>query len=656
MADGQHIEVAKCYVTIVPSLEGSRTSIANEMGATIEPAAKETGEKSGKHLGEGMAKGLKATAAVIGAAMTAATAAAVGTGKAFINAANDVAAYGDNIDKMSRKMGVSSTFFQEFDFIAQHAGTSMESLKTSMKTLANAAVNGSDAFEKLGISEQEVASLSQEDLFKRTIAALQGVEDTTTRTALASKLLGKGATELGALFDMSAEETEALRQQVHDLGGVMSEDAVQAAAKYQDEMQNMQTALTGVKNNIMSQFLPGISSVMTGLSKVFSGNGGVAEVQQGLQSIITNITKMAPQFFQIATSLINGILAGFAPMLPQLVSSIFGFIQTGLLTLVSLIPQLTPVITQGLQGVATALMTCLPVLIQALIDMVGQLVQWLASGDNVKTFVDGILQLVSTIAEGLADMLPVLLPAIVNIIGQIADSLTDPKNVKMIVTSALYIVGAVVVALVKALPEIGGVIVKLCTNIVGQLKDLGSTIISRIGPWFSQTISKIGGFVSDVIGKVSSLPNKVIQIGRDLAAGLWKGINEKLQWLKGKIDSFGKSIVDKVRSVFKVHSPSRVFAQIGSFLAEGLGVGWDDTLPDVRTDMAKSLNGLTGNMSATVTATGTPGEYMGNNTTYNGGAVTINVYGAEGQSVTQLADAVADRLAAMTARKGAVYA
>lgn len=656
MADGQHIEVAKAYVTIVPSMEGSQKTIKTEMGLAVEPAAKEVGEKSGKHLGETMAKGLKATGAVIGAAMTAATAAAVATGKAFINAANSTAQYGDNIDKMSKKMGVSSTFFQEFDFIAQHAGTSMESLKTSMKTLANAAVNGSDAFKKLGISQEEVANLSQEDLFRRTITALQGVEDTTTRTALASKLLGRGATELGALFDMSAEETEALRQQVHDLGGVMSDEAVKAAANYQDQLQNMQTALTGVKNNMMSQFLPGISSVMTGLSKVFSGKGGVDEIKNGLQSIIGNITSMAPQFFSIATTLVNGILQGFAPMIPSLVSSIFDFLQTGLLTLVSLIPQLTPVITQGFQGVASALLTCLPVLIQALIDITSQLVQWLASDNNVKVFVDGIFQLVSTLAEGMADVLPVLLPAIVNIIGQIADSLTDPKNVKMILTSVLYIVGAVVVALVKALPEIGGVIVKLGVNIIQTLKELGSSILSRIGPWFSQTISKIGGFVSDVIGKIAALPNKVIQIGRDLAAGLWKGINEKLQWLKGKIDSFGKSIVDKVRSVFKVHSPSKVFAEIGTFMAEGLGVGWEDTLPEVRTDMAKSLNGLTGNMSATVTANGPAGALTENNTTFNGSPITVIVNAAEGQSVNAIADAVIDKISNMTTRKGAVYA
>ena len=656
MADGQHFEVAKAYVTIVPSMEGSQKTIATEMGAAVEPAAKEVGEKSGKTLGESMAKTLKATGAVIGAAMTAATAAAVATGKAFINAANSTAQYGDNIDKMSQKMGISAKAYQEWDFVMQHAGSSIDSLKTSMKTLANAAVSGNDAFTKLGITQEQIANMSQEDLFGATISALQNVTNETERTALASKLLGRGATELGALFNMSAEETEGLKQQVHDLGGVMSDDAVKAAAKYQDEMQNMQTALTGVKNNMMSQFLPGISSVMTGLSKVFSGKGGVDEIKKGLTSIIANITALAPQFFSIATTLVNGILQGFAPMIPSLVSSIFNFLQTGLLTLVSLIPQLTPVITQGLQGVASALLTCLPVLIQALIDITSQLVQWLASENNVKVFVDGILQMVSTLAEGLADVLPVLLPAIVNIIGQVADSLTEPKNVKMIVTSVLYIVGAVVVALVKALPEIGGVIVKTTANALQLLKEFGASILSRIGPWFTETLGKIGTFASNVIAKIATLPSKVIEIGRNLVAGLWKGINEKLQWLKGKIESFGKSIVDKVRSVFQVHSPSKVFAEIGSFLAEGLGVGWDDSLVDVRSDMAKSLNGLTGNMSATVTAQGTAGALTENNTTFNGGPITVIVNAAEGQSVKAIANEVINILSDATERKGKVYA
>ena len=657
MADGKHIEVAKAYVTIVPSLEGSQKTIATEMGAAVEPAAKQAGEKGGKSLGENLAKGLKATTAVIGAAMAAATAGVVATGKAFINAANDVASYGDNIDKMSQKMGVSAQGYQEWDFIMKHAGASIDSLKGSMKTLANAAVNGSDAFKQLGISQQDIANMSQEELFNKTISALQNVQDETTRTALASKVLGKGATELGALFNMSSEETEGLRKQVHDLGGVMSDDAVKAAATYQDSMQNMQTSLTGIKNNLMGQFLPGMSSVMQGLSKVFSGDkSGMGAITTGIQSVIQNITAMAPQFITIISTIVNSLITAFGPMLPQLVSALFGFITQVLTTFTTMIPQLTPVITMGLQGIAQALLTCLPVLIQGLMGVITGIVTWLSSGDNVKMFVDGILQLVSTLAEGFADMLPILLPAIVNIIGQIAQSLTDPKNVKMIVQSVLYIVGAVVMALVKALPEIGGVIVKLGANILGLLRDLGSSILAKMGPWFTETIGKIGTFVANVIGKIAALPGKVIEIGKNLVAGLWKGISEKLNWLKDRIDSFGKGIINKVRSVFSVHSPSKVFAEIGGFLAEGLGVGWESEIGDVQSDMAKSMTGLTGNMTATVTANGSASALAGNSTAYNGSPVTINVYASEGQDVNSLANVIADKLEAMTARKKVVYA
>ena len=88
MANGEHIEVAKAYVTIVPSLEGSQQTIATELGAVASPASKEVGEQSGKDFGDALATGIKAAAGVIAAAMTAVVGAAVATGKAFIDTAN----------------------------------------------------------------------------------------------------------------------------------------------------------------------------------------------------------------------------------------------------------------------------------------------------------------------------------------------------------------------------------------------------------------------------------------------------------------------------------------------------------------------------------------------------------------------------------------
>lgn len=662
MADGKHIEVAKAYITLIPSLEGSQKTIATEMGAVVEPAAKETGEKSGKKFGEHMAKGLKSTAAVIGAAMTAATAAAVATGKAFINAANGVASYGDNIDKMSQKMGISAQSYQEWDFIMKHAGASIESLKGSMKTLANAAVSNSDAFKQLGISQQDIANMSQEELFNKTISALQNVQDETTRTALASKVLGRGATELGALFNMSSEETESLRQQVHNLGGVMSDEAVKAAATYQDEMQNMQTALTGVKNNMMGSFLPGISSVMSGLSKVFSGKGGIGEIQSGLGSIISNITRLAPQFFQVATVLINGLLQGFAPMLPSLVSSIFSFLQTGLLMLVSLIPQLTPVITEGLKGVGSALLTALPVLIQALIGMAQEIVLWLASEENTATFVSGIVQLISILAESIASSLPVLLPALINIIGQVADVLTRPDTLSTIIKSVLYIVGAVVVALVKALPEIGGVIVKTTVNAFNTLKQLGSQLVSKIGPWLASVWSGIKAWFSSLPGKLSEAfqsakttilgwGKSAVTWGADMIKGFINGIKQKASALGSAIKNLAKNYIAKflhfsVPDAGPLADADTWMPDMVDLMATGL--------KDAAPEMQAAVNDFAGNMNANITATAVPGGLETGNT-YNGGAVTINVYGAEGQDVNALADVIAYKLEEMTRRRQAVY-
>ena len=678
MADGKHIEVAKAYVTIVPSMEGSQKTIATEMGAVVEPAAKETGEKSGKHFGESLAKGLKATAAVIGAAMTAATAGAIATGKAFINAANSTAQYGDNIDKMSQKMGISTKAYQEWDFVMQHCGTSIESLKPSMKTLANAAVKGSDAFDKLGISQQDIANMSQEELFGKTISALQNVKNETERTALASKLLGKGATELGALFNMSADETDALKQQVHDLGGVMSDDAIKAAANYQDEMQNMKTALTGVKNNIMSQFLPGISSVMTGLSKVFSGNGGVEEIRAGLQSVISNIQKMAPQFMSIATTLINSLISGFAPMLPSLVSSIFSVMTQAIVTVSSMIPQLMPVIISGIQGALSAVMQALPIIIDGLTQLVMSIVTWLSSGDNVSKMVSGLVALVSQIADSISMVLPVLLPAIVEVISQLAIALTDEKNVTTLINAALTLVGAIAVAIGKALTKIPALVKGVFSNlvnlmasflewivpkvadgianIVNKVKTFGSNLANSIKTWFSNTLGKIGGFVSDIITKIKELPGKALSIGKDLIAGLWNGISDKIDWIKDKIKGMGSAITKAIKGVFGIHSPSKIWReQIGQNLGLSIGLGFGDVVDDVKKDMMTDMNGLTASMTADVSAH-TSGDALGGPTTnYNGGAVTINVYAAEGQDVNSLANVIAEKLEAMTARKRAVY-
>lgn len=682
MANGEHIEIAKAYISVIPSLEGSQKQITTELTGVTNEAAEKAGSESGAKFGDKFAGALKATAGVIAGAMAAATAGAIATGKAFIDATNDVATYGDEVDKMSQKMGISATSYQEWDFVMQHAGTSIESLKGSMKTLANAAVNGSDAFNALGISQEQIASMSQEELFGATITALQNIEDETTRTALASQVLGKGATELGALFNMSAEETEALKKQVHDLGGVMSDDAVKDAAAYVDAMTDMKTSLKGLKTSMMSQFLPGVTSVMTGLAKVFSGNGGIGEIQSGLESVISKITELAPQFLQLGETLILSLLSGFAPMLPQLVSTLFSVLIQGIVTITSMIPQMMPSIISGIQGIMAALFDALPVIISGLNALIMALVTWLADGNNVQTFVNGLINLVSLICNQLGEILPVLLPAIVTIISEVALALTDPSNVQILLQAVLAVAKGIFEALVNTVPV-------LINFVIGLFGNLGE-LMAQFLDWASDGVANgIGAIVNFVKGIGTKIKTGISNFWTNIKNNFTNGINNiksfvtnGLNAIKDKFTSIFETVktvvkngIDKVKSFFEFdwelpHIDLPHFSVSGSFSLDpprvpSFGISW---YAKAMTE-PMMLNGATifGAQNGRLLGGGEVGsevvigkdkllDMMREAVGINGQPITINVYGAEGQSIEALADAVAYKLQDMTTRKGAVYA
>ena len=274
-------DIGTAYVRIEPTAQGISGKIEKELGGVGASAGTSFNKGFGSVLG-GVGK---ATLGI--AAAGAAGLATLGAG--VVSASKDVASYGDNIDKMSQKMGMSAQAYQEWDAVMQHSGTSMETMKSSMKTLASAAETGKDAFKELGISQEQIANMSQEQLFEATISALQNVEDETQRTYLAGQVLGRGATELGALLNTSAEDTQAMRDRVRELGGVMSDDAVKASAAFQDQLQDMQTAFQGLSRNMVSEFLPDITQVMSGLTEIFSGN-----TEEGISQISEQIISFRP--------------------------------------------------------------------------------------------------------------------------------------------------------------------------------------------------------------------------------------------------------------------------------------------------------------------------------------------------------------------------
>lgn len=77
-----------------------------------------------------------------------------------------------------------------------------------------------------------------------------------------------------------------------------------------------------------------------------------------------------------------------------------------------------------------------------------------------------------------------------------------------------------------------------------------------------------------VVSGLKSLPGKLKGVGVDLIKGLWNGISDMAGWIKGKIEGFGKTVLNSLKNFFGIKSPSRVMAeQVGKFLPQGLASG-----------------------------------------------------------------------------------
>lgn len=406
----------------------------------------------------------------IGVASAAALASATAAIGAAVKGASEMASYGDNIDKMSQKLGMSTEAYQEWDAILQHSGASIDSMQASMKTLATAAETDSEAFAKLGLSQAEIANMSQEELFGATITALQNVESETERTYLAGQLLGRGATELGALLNTSAEDTEAMRQRVHELGGVMSEDAVKASAQFKDNLQDLQTAVDGVKRGVVGGFLPALNDIMAGFTSLVAGEEDAStQIESGIEAFIEEFTHVGEKVGEIAGTIVPAIVDAIIEQLPSIVQMGADTILTLALGIADTIPQLIPTIVAVMFTIVDTLI------------------------DNVDTLIDAAIAIIVALANGVIDALPRLIAKAPQVIIALASALIEnaPK-------------------LLKAGAEIIKELIKAISDMVGDFITVGENLLD--------------GLKQGVKNKALALANSV----KDAVKGAWDGAKKFL--------------------------------------------------------------------------------------------------------------------------------
>lgn len=642
-------------------------------------------ESKASTFGDRLKGGLANAGKIAVGAVTAVAGAATAAGAAFWKGTSDLAAYGDNIDKMSQKMGMSASSYQEWDAILQHSGTSIESMKTGMKTLAAAAETGSDAFEALGLSQEEIAGMSQEELFGATITALQNVESETQRTYLASKLLGKGGTELGALLNTSAEDTEKMRKRVHELGGVMSDEAVKSAAAFQDSLQDMTTAFSGVKRGIMSEFMPSITQVMDGLTEIFAGNGegGMEMLKEGISSFLTNLQEAVPKVIEAGGMILESLYQAILENLPQIAE---GGTQ--------LIVQLVIAITESLPSLVEAGITMIVTIAKTLWDSMPQIleagkgaVQSLVGGMDPAELITKAGQLLTSFLQTALSYLPQLMDAGISFVGKMAQGVQN--NLPQIMQALTDILRNLLTLIMQNLPEFlqkglelimsmaEGIIQNLptiVTSMTQTLVQLIATIAENLPEFLAKGIELLAQLAAGIIQAIPQLVGQIPQvisgivdafgsydwgsIGWNLIQGIGQGIYNAAGDLVNAAINVVADAWNSMTSWLGIASPSKKAEKfLGRYWAEGIGKGFEEYMPvdDMVGVIDDAFEDIGDHMAVPEFADSTSYTVDTEGSRAGTFAPVINVYGAEGQDVSDLADIVMERMTFLYEREGAAY-
>lgn len=131
------------------------------------------------------------------------------------------------------------------------------------------------------------------------------------------------------------------------------------------------------------------------------------------------------------------------------------------------------------------------------------------------------------------------------------------------------------------MPVLTDLITKIVSFIIEHLPEIlecGIQIVVAIAKGIGQAVAKVAAPIWEVVkGAAQAVKDKVdsmVAAGKELVTGIFKGIKEKTDWIKNKIKSWVGNVTDFVKGIFKIGSPSKLWAdEIGQWLPAGAAEG-----------------------------------------------------------------------------------
>lgn len=486
------------------------------------------------------------------------------------------------------------------------------SLRAMLSRLASPTQEVEEAFEQLGISASEALTNADGSMkpLSETIEILRGSMsglDEATKASVASGIAGTEAMSgLLAIVNSSDADFEKLTESIANADGTAQRMAETMEDNLEGAITIMKSAVEGFGISLYETFsvkakdgVKTLTDYISRLQKAFE-SGGMQGLLTEFDSVMTDalgvVTEYLPKIISVGGSVVGSLANGIVRNLPALADAAL-----------EIVFQFSDSIIDGI-----------PNLISTIVEVVEKITGKLFSVDTLTKISDTGLKFVTALSEGLISAIPELLQAAPVIIGNLVAGLIValPK----IIDAGIEILMSLLNGILDSIPNLVAAIPTITMAIVnGILTNLDDIILAAI----QITLSIAMGMIEAIPNMITQLPRIFLaivnafkefnwkDIGSSLLTGIWNGINDKVEWLKGKV----QGVVDKIKGWFTgkdgfdEHSPSKWSKKVFQYVMDGGVNGIDAGMPGMMSAVSSAVNSIksgfdVGTISARASASG----------------------------------------------------
>lgn len=346
--------------------------------------------------------------------------------------------------------------------------------------------------------------------------------------------------QLNQIAQAMGTTTDALGEGLRN-GTISMEDFMSIIDKLNKEgvdgFENFETQARNATGGIETSMKVAQAAVTRGLTSIMNAIGG-AEINSALTSLgglfesVFSGEKIKENTQNFANSIV-GMVNNIIKNLPQWISNL----------------------SQVFVQLVNAIVPKLPELVQ-------NLVNGLTSPQNLQLIIQAFLNLMLASVQAFPQIITALLDALPTLIDNIVAFLSDPANAIMIATAFIKMMGAMIQVPFKVIPRL-----------IAAVGNLMSVVPRVIWGWVQRVADAMGGNVKAAVDKVREFIGRIKQAGGDLINGLLNGIKEKKDAVINWIKKICSGALDAVKKFFGIASPSKVMAQMGNYMMQGLENG-----------------------------------------------------------------------------------